>query len=104
MFPKAALTSVLLLAMSVAATPVAVRDTLVTLPFAKQINTTGSGHIVQQDRARVQQLVAKYSTASSGLQSDAASITVTNQAVSYIASVGVGEWFVRGRVMVEKSV
>ncbi|EIM87134.1 family A1 protease [Stereum hirsutum FP-91666 SS1] len=90
MFPKAALTSVLLLAMSVAATPVAVRDTLVTLPFAKQINSTGSGHIVQQDRARVQQLVAKYSTASSGLQADAASISVTNQAVSYVASVGVG--------------
>lgn len=90
MFPKAALTSLLLLAMSVVATPVTVRDTLITLPFAKQINSTGSGHIVQQDKARVKQLVAKYSTASSGLRADVASIPVTNQAVSYVASVGVG--------------
>lgn len=90
MFPKVALTSLLLLAMSVAATPVAVRDTLITLPFAKQINSTGSGTIVQQDKARIQRLVAKLN-GDSEFQEDVGSVPVTNQLVSYIVSLGVGE-------------
>lgn len=91
MFPKVALTSLLLLAMSVAATPVSVRDTLITLPFAKQINSTGSGAIVQQDKARIKRLVAKYN-GDTELQDDVGSVPVTNQLVSYIVSLGVGEF------------
>lgn len=94
MFPKVMLTSLLLLAVHVAATPVAVRDTLITLPFAKQINSTGSGRIVQQDKARIQQIVAKFN-GDSELQEDVGSVPVTNQLVSYIASLGVGELILR---------
>ena len=93
MFPKTSLTTLLLLAMSVAATPVVnIRENLISHPFAKRVNVTGTGHIVQQDRARVQQLIAK-TKATSEFEVDAtvASTPVTNQAVSYIASVGVGK-------------
>lgn len=90
MFPKVALTSLLLLAMSVVATPVAVRDTLITLPFAKHINSTGSGTIVQQDKARIKQLVARFN-GDTEFQEDVGSVPVTNQVVSYIVSLGVGE-------------
>ncbi|EIM87136.1 family A1 protease [Stereum hirsutum FP-91666 SS1] len=89
MFPKVALTSLLLLAMSVAATPVAVRDTLITLPFAKHINSSGSGTIVQQDKARIKQLVARFN-GDTEFQEDVGSVPVTNQVVSYIVSLGVG--------------
>lgn len=96
MFPAAALTSMLMLALSVAANPVTVRETLVSLPFAKHINSTGSADIVKQDQARIKQLLANAEARKTGatLSADASvsSISVTNDAVSYVASVGVGEY------------
>lgn len=94
MFLKTSLPAFLFLAINVGATPtpiVAVRDNLVTLPLAKKINITGSGQIVQQDKARIKQLIAKITnTVDPQQDSSVGSLPVTNQVVSYIASVGVG--------------
>lgn len=95
MFPKAILISNLVLALSVVATPVTVSDSLVTVSFAKQVNISGPGHIVQQDQARLKHLLskagAKHNAISRFDQNTSTPVPVENQAVSYIASVGVGE-------------
>ncbi|KAF8140530.1 hypothetical protein EV363DRAFT_354488 [Boletus edulis] len=53
MFPAASLLTTLLLALSIAATPVEIRSSPVTLPFAKRINTSGGAiDLVQHDQAR----------------------------------------------------
>ncbi|KAH7886050.1 aspartic peptidase domain-containing protein [Phlebopus sp. FC_14] len=92
MFPAASLLTALLLALSIAATPVEVRDSPVTLPFAKRISDTGGPiNLVQHDQARASALREHADAISSGkLNRRTASIPVTNEAVSYIASVGVG--------------
>lgn len=105
MFPVTALTSLLVLALAVAATPVTVREPLVTLPFAKHINTTGTADIVKQDQARIKQLFANAEARRTGstLYADAtsSSIDATNQLVTYTVSVGVGGYtecpFMEGR-------
>ncbi|KIJ66218.1 hypothetical protein HYDPIDRAFT_86415 [Hydnomerulius pinastri MD-312] len=92
MFPAASLLTTLLLALSIAATPVEVRTSPVTLPFAKRINTTGGAiKLVEHDQARAAALKDRADAISSGkLDRRTASIAVTNEAVSYIAAVGVG--------------
>lgn len=92
MFPAASLLTTLLLALSIAATPVEVRTSPVTLPFAKRISTTGGAiKLVEHDQARATALKDRADAISNGkLDRRTASIAVTNEAVSYIASVGVG--------------
>ncbi|KAJ7785099.1 aspartic peptidase domain-containing protein [Mycena maculata] len=79
------LPALLLAFRATAAGPVLVRDNFVGLPLSRRVNFTGTASVLQRDLARVQAL--KSGGASS---SDVTSVPVTNQAVSYIASVGVG--------------
>ncbi|KAL5495110.1 hypothetical protein ACEPAI_572 [Sanghuangporus weigelae] len=93
MFSASALISTLLLAFIVSANPIVVRDNLVRLPFAKQVNVTGIGHILKNDQSRAAALRAIGEARASGkqLQKDAViSVPAQNQAVTYVASVGVG--------------
>ena len=86
MFPFASLLTTLLLAMSIAASPVEVRDSPVTLPVARQLNLKGGTvNLVQHDQARAASLKD-----TSSLSRRAGSIPVINEAVSYIAEVAVG--------------
>ena len=86
MFPFAPF--VLLLASSIAASPVEIRDSLITLPIARRLNTSGGTiNLLQYDLARVAALKDR-SASSNGHQFS--SISATNDAVIYIAKVGVG--------------
>ena len=92
MFPAGSLLTTLLLALSIAATPVEIRSPHITLPFAKRINTSGGAiNLVQHDQARAAALKERGAAIQSGkLDRRADSTAVTNEAVSYIAAVGVG--------------
>lgn len=92
MFSAASLLSTLLLALAVSANPIVVRDNLIRVPFAKKINVTSEGHILKNDQARAAALRAHALGRASGkLTKDAViSVPVQNQAVTYVASVGVG--------------
>ncbi|KAI0059467.1 family A1 protease [Artomyces pyxidatus] len=90
MFPTASLTTLLLLALSVAANPIVIRDSFIKVPFAKKLNVTGSFDLIQKDQARARALKAHGAAKASGLAAAATSIGVTNVAQVYVASVGVG--------------
>ena len=92
MFRAASLLTTLFLALSIAATPVEVRTPRITLPFAKRINTDGGAiNLVQRDQARAAALKERGAAIQSGkIDRRTASVAVTNEAVSYIASVGIG--------------
>ncbi|OJA17397.1 acid protease [Rhizopogon vesiculosus] len=82
MLPFALLLTTLLLTMSIAASPVEVRDSPVTLPMARKLNLQGGTiNLLQHDQARATAL--KDRTAS-GLDRRAGSAPITNEAVSYI--------------------
>jgi cathepsin E len=92
MVPATLLTT-LLLAMAVAANPVLVQRSLVTLPISKRVNITSAKQLLQHDQARAQALKAKGQAKVTGisLQGDAViSSQANNEAVSYIAAIGVG--------------
>ena len=84
--------SLVTLALAVSANPIVVRDNLIRVPFGKQANVTSAAHILKGDQARAAALRAHGEAKASGkLQKDAViSIGVQNQAVTYVASVGVG--------------
>jgi len=92
MFPATSLLTTLVLALTVSSTPVVVRENFVRLPFAKQVNVTGAAHVLKVDQARAAALRAHGEAKAAGrLAKDAVvGITVQNQAVTYVASVGVG--------------
>jgi len=92
MFPTATLTAFLLLVVSVAANPIVVRKPPVSLSFARHLNITGTHDLIKKDQARAKNLVSVSKAKQSGtLSSDAiVSVGVTNVAVVYEASVGVG--------------
>jgi cathepsin E len=94
MFPATLLTT-LLLALSVAANPIVqFRNSPITLPVSRRINATSIHNILQQDQNRVKTLKARAKALQGGVLSpeEAAIVNepVDNQAVSYLASVGVG--------------
>ena len=92
MFPTTLLTT-LLLALSVAANPVLVNRSPVTLPLSRRVNLTSIHNLVRHDQARAKALRARATVKSTGLplHSDAViNEPVDNQAVSYIASIGIG--------------
>ncbi|KAF8895841.1 aspartic protease [Gymnopilus junonius] len=89
MFPKTLLTT-LLLALSVAANPVLVDRAPVTVSFSRRVNATSVQHLVKHDQARARYLKQKGTAKAAGLEAAVISSPVDNQAVSYIASVGVG--------------
>ncbi|KAI0081062.1 acid protease [Panus rudis PR-1116 ss-1] len=92
MFPGAFLIATLTLTLSVAANPVVVRDSPVTLQVAKRFNFTGISNLLQKDQARAKGLRQLAQAKLNGkLREDAViSVPVTNQAVDYVANVGVG--------------
>ncbi|KAI0299092.1 aspartic peptidase A1 [Multifurca ochricompacta] len=92
MFPTASLTAFLLLAVSVSANPIVVRNPPVSLSFARHLNITGSFDLVAKDQARAKNFMAIGKAKHSGTLSTAAvvSVGVTNVAVVYQATVGVG--------------
>ncbi|KAF7436454.1 hypothetical protein PC9H_003287 [Pleurotus ostreatus] len=94
MFPAAALLTTVLLALSASATPlVTIRDSPISLPFARKTNFTGSVNLLKADQARAKALRARAEAKASGLALNVDAVInepVDNQAVTYIASVNVG--------------
>jgi hypothetical protein len=92
MFQTAPLTSLILLALSANASPIVVRNTLVSLSFARQLNATGRNGLVLRDQARAKHLVSlSKAKQSHDLSVDAiVGFDVTNAASAYRTSVGVG--------------
>ncbi|KAG1830699.1 aspartic peptidase domain-containing protein [Suillus subalutaceus] len=88
MFPAASLLTTLLLALSIAASPVEIRNSPITLPIARRLNTSGGSiNILQHDQSRA---AALKNVGENTLNRRTGSIAVTNDAVGYIAAVGVG--------------
>ncbi|CAK5284890.1 unnamed protein product [Mycena citricolor] len=85
-FLLAVLVPSLLLSLPAAASPVAVENSFISLPISRQFNLTGSVNIVKSDLARVAHFKARTSKGKRAVISE----PVSNQVVSYIASVGVG--------------
>ncbi|KIP11109.1 hypothetical protein PHLGIDRAFT_114776 [Phlebiopsis gigantea 11061_1 CR5-6] len=80
--------SLTLLGASYASPALHVRDSIITLPVAKRVNTTGIIKLVPHDRARAQKLKGS----KGGLQPDTiiGNVPATNQAVDYVVSVQIG--------------
>jgi cathepsin E len=89
----ATLLTTLLLALSVASKPILVNRSPVTLSLARRLNLTSVHNLVRHDQTRAKFLKAKGTAKASGLSlqsNDIINEPVDNQAVSYIASIGVG--------------
>ncbi|KZT32608.1 aspartic peptidase A1 [Sistotremastrum suecicum HHB10207 ss-3] len=89
------LSALLTLTVVLASPVVQIRDSIITIPIAKKIVSTGSRNFVEAERARAQGLIARgkaKAAARARGESDAAvgNIPVTNQAVTYVSNVGVG--------------
>ena len=84
------LLTTVLLALAVAAEPIMVKKSLVTLPISRRINANNV-NILEHDQLRAKALKTKGEARAAGL-SDRAVISsqAENQAVSYVASIGVG--------------
>ena len=79
----------LLLALSIAASPVEARNSPVTLPVARRLNTSnGTMNILQHDQARVGAL--KGCPASPFDRRDAGFATMLNGGTGYDAMIGIG--------------
>lgn len=97
--------ALLLLATSVLATPVVVRDSPVTLPFARRLNVTGGRDIMRMDQARAKSLRVKSLDSSHVHTSEADvmrkavgaafGVPSTNQGVDYIVQVNAPFAFTR---------
>ncbi|KAI9439315.1 aspartic peptidase A1 [Lactarius indigo] len=87
MFPTTTLTAVLFLIVSVAANPIVVRKAPVSLPFARRLNITGAHDLIQKDQARARNVFTSNKNKRSGTPG---SVSITNVAVVYEASVGIG--------------
>ena len=92
MFPTVSLVVFLLLVVSVAANPIVIRKSPVSLSFARRLNVTGADDLVKKDQARAKNLVSIGNARQGGtLSHDAVvGVGVTNVAMIYEASVGVG--------------
>ncbi|KAI0649653.1 aspartic proteinase precursor [Trametes meyenii] len=79
---------------AVVANPIVVRDSLVTLPIARRLNVTGAADLVKSDQARAKVLKQKALGKGKGANLKSAAsvidVPVTNGAVTYTVSVGVG--------------
>lgn len=85
--------TLLLASLNVLASPVVIRDSPITLPFARRFNTTGTTRLLELEQARARALRDRPRTAPAGLQgtklppSAAFSIPASNQIVDYVVSV-----------------
>ncbi|KAJ7786608.1 aspartic peptidase A1 [Mycena metata] len=84
--PALTLLPSILLALRVAAGPVLVEDNFISLPISRRFNFTGTKTVHQNDLARVAAFKNGGAKASRAVVSE----PVSNQVVTYIASVGVG--------------
>jgi hypothetical protein len=74
--------------LSIAASPVEIRDSPITLSIARRLNTSGGTiNLLQHDQSRAAALKA---VGKDTLGRRTGSIPVTNDAVDYIASIGIG--------------
>ncbi|KAF8626737.1 hypothetical protein AX17_006502 [Amanita inopinata Kibby_2008] len=88
MFSKALL-NILVLALAVLGSPVAVRDSHISLPISRRLNTTGVYNVYEHDLARARHF--KSATAHKNIKSRGVfNEAVTNTAVVYAADIGVG--------------
>ena len=78
------LLATVLLALAVAATPVQIDKPLVSLPLVRRTNSTSLTNLLARDQARARHLKNR---SQSQLNSRDGSVDVTNNAVTYIASV-----------------
>src|SRR6267154_3244922 len=76
------------LALSIAASPVDVRNSVITLPIIRRLNTSnGTMNILEHDRARA---AALKGISASPLDRRASSIPIVNAAFNYVANVAIG--------------
>lgn len=92
MFTTTSFSIIVLAVLNVVASPThAVRESSVTLPFAKVVNVTSPAHLIRHGQARARFLRDKAQAKQHGLSSDAVvSAPAENEAVSYVANVAVG--------------
>jgi len=88
MFPTALLIT-LLYTLSVAASPVLVNRSPVTLPLSRRVNLTSIHNLVRNDQARAKALIAGAVAKATGRHA-LYNEPIENRAVTYIASVEVG--------------
>jgi cathepsin E len=81
--------SLLLLALGVAANPVVINRSLVTLPLAKKYNFTSINNLLKHDQARARALKSR-AFRKGAVPDTGINEPVSNQIVVYVASVGVG--------------
>ncbi|KAJ7910741.1 aspartic peptidase A1 [Mycena leptocephala] len=84
---SASLLSTLLVALTAAAKPIVI-DSFVTLPISRRVNFTGTRTILERDLARVSHLRDRAAAKLSGRA--VVNEPIDNQAVTYVAAVGVG--------------
>ena len=84
---RSLLSTLLFFALGVAANPAVVNQSLIQLKLFKQHNFTSAHNLVTHDQARAQELKNR---ASKGNVAVPVNTQITNQAVTYTASVGVG--------------
>ena len=87
------LTLLLALTGNVAANPVIVSRSPVTLPLSRILNLTSIHNLLRHDQERAKALKSRGSSSKTGKDHDARAVInepVDNQAVAYIASIGVG--------------
>ncbi|KDR80341.1 hypothetical protein GALMADRAFT_1191935 [Galerina marginata CBS 339.88] len=89
MFPTTLLTT-LLLALCVAANPVLVDRSPVSLPLSRRVNLTSIDNLLRHDQARAKALKLRGAANTAGLVPAINEPVQQSQAVTYIASVGVG--------------
>ncbi|KAH9052762.1 acid protease [Lactarius vividus] len=87
MLLTAPLTAILLLIISVAADPIVVRKSPVSLRIARHLNITGAHDLIRKDQARARNMFAASNVKRSG---SPASVSVTNLGIAYAANVGIG--------------
>ncbi|KAG2132311.1 aspartic proteinase [Suillus bovinus] len=85
MFPAASLLMIVLLALSITASPVEIRNSPITLPIARRLNVSnGTNSLLQQDKARVAALKDP------SFKHSAITTPMINVGNSYTVAVGVG--------------
>ena len=85
---SASLLTTLILALSIAASPVEVHNSLVTLPIARRLNTSnGTINILQQDQARVDVLKDRFASPLDRRDFDK---PIVNEAMMYTVIVSIG--------------
>ena len=96
MFASTILLASVAVTLSVAANPVVVRDSFVTLPLVKRFNFTGAASLLQHDQARAQKLKALGNSRSAERLGFAArsedaviSVPAVNDAVNYALNVSI---------------